>query len=390
MVNYNTILIKRGEGAPGALTSGQMALDTLGHNVWIGDPSGNQEVLMKNIYTANTFLYATSGEGPEVKTRAQGLGILSDQADAAFSMGGQRLTSLGAPEAETDAVTKLYADSLAAGVDIRGSVRLATAAPLPACTAAGSKVGKTLTMNAVGHLDVDGLPVALNNRIMVKNQVEPHDNGIYKVTTLGEDSTEEPVFAGVAAVLTRATDADEDDQATPGMFAFIEEGDVNADRGFLLVSDSPLTVDTTPQNFTQFSVAGQVTAGVNMSKVGETLNVYLNATDKILGRVSSGAGTSEEIDCTAFARSILDDVDGSAVRATIGAQVANADYMTLDDAQTVTGAKTFNVSTMVLAGSGSGTTVVNSAAVAASTVLTMPTGTATLLADNSVIDGGVW
>lgn len=45
----------------------------------------------------------------------------------------------------------------------------------------------------------------------------------------------------------------------------------------------------------------------------------VSATDKLLGRSTSGAGDVEEIPCTAFARLILDDADAAAVRATIGA-----------------------------------------------------------------------
>ncbi|HTK86996.1 MAG TPA: hypothetical protein VL329_04655 [Nitrospiraceae bacterium] len=45
----------------------------------------------------------------------------------------------------------------------------------------------------------------------------------------------------------------------------------------------------------------------------------VSATDKVLGRSTSGAGDVEEITCTSFARSILDDTTAAAVRATIGA-----------------------------------------------------------------------
>jgi hypothetical protein len=44
----------------------------------------------------------------------------------------------------------------------------------------------------------------------------------------------------------------------------------------------------------------------------------VSATDRLLGRSTAGAGVIQEIICTAFARSILDDVDAAAGRATLG------------------------------------------------------------------------
>ncbi len=44
----------------------------------------------------------------------------------------------------------------------------------------------------------------------------------------------------------------------------------------------------------------------------------VSATDKLLGRSSSGAGVVEEIACTAFGRSLIDDADAAAGRTTLG------------------------------------------------------------------------
>jgi hypothetical protein len=74
--------------------------------------------------------------------------------------------------------------------------RLATTAALPACTAAGAGVGKTLTGNAIGVLPVDGQTVNLGDIILVQNQAAQADNGVYLCTTAGA--------VAVAFVLTRA------------------------------------------------------------------------------------------------------------------------------------------------------------------------------------------
>ena len=50
----------------------------------------------------------------------------------------------------------------------------------------------------------------------------------------------------------------------------------------------------------------------------------VSATDRILGRSSAGAGTIEEIVCTAAGRAILDDADATAQRTTLGAAASGA------------------------------------------------------------------
>jgi hypothetical protein len=149
---------------------------------------------------------------------------------------------------QKDLVTKEYVDTLAAGLDVHASCRL-IAFSLPAYTAAGTKVGKTLTGNVNGLLSVDGVPVVTGNRVVVNIGASPGiaDNGIYVVTAPGS--------AGTQYVLTRATDADTNPEMTTGSFTFIEEGTLYAGTGFI-VTTLNVDIDVTPITFTQFSSAG--------------------------------------------------------------------------------------------------------------------------------------
>lgn len=73
-----------------------------------------------------------------------------------------------------------------------------------------------------------------------------------------------------------------------------------------------LTGDVTT---TEGAVATTIGAGkVTYAKIQD-----VSATDKLLGRSTIGAGSVEEIACTPFARTVLDDADAATVRATIGA-----------------------------------------------------------------------
>ena len=277
----NVIQIRRGlqAGLP-VLLAGQFGFTTDEKRLYIGDGATNFEMVMKKLFDATTFLYATSDDTPEAKTPAQVMAILSGTAAADFAMNAKKITGLADPTLVQDAVTKGYADALKAGLDFKGSAKLATDAALPACTAGGSGVGKTLTGNAVGVLTVDGVDTVLNDRILVKNQAAGADNGIYKVTTEGT--------AGVAFVLTRATDADENAEVTPGMWLVVEEGTANADIGWLLTTNASITVDTTALVFTQFPSALVTT----FTGLTDTPADYTGAGSKVV-RVNAGASALE-------------------------------------------------------------------------------------------------
>jgi hypothetical protein len=178
----------------------------------------------------------------------------------------------GTPTTANQAVNKAYVDSVGAGVDIKEACEVATTAALPTVVAAGSQVGKTLTASAVGILTIDGQATVLGDRIMVKDQVDPIDNGLYSVTTEGT--------AGVAFVLTRTTDADGNPsgEVSGGMLAFIKAGTLNANTGWALYGIvGTVDVDTDPQTFTQFQGISLV-GGDGIDITGNTVSVELAPT----------------------------------------------------------------------------------------------------------------
>lgn len=161
-------------------------------------------------------------------------------------------------------------------LQFKQSVRLATAAALPACTASGAGVGKTLTGNVNGALSIDGITVAEGDRVLIKNEngnLADVNNGIYIVTAVGDASN--------PFVLTRALDADQDSEVKAGMFCFVEEGNTFAETQWVLATDNAIVVDTTPLQFTQF-------AGSNLYRAAD--GIAIDASRNISVRLDAASG----------------------------------------------------------------------------------------------------
>lgn len=140
---------------------------------------------------------------------------------------------------------KAYVDSVKQALDIKASCRVASTG--------------NVTVSGPGAA-IDGVTLSSGDRVLLKDQTAGAENGIY-------------VFNGAASALTRALDADEDEDVTAGLFTFISEGSANADNGFVLVTDGAITLGTTAFTFEQFSGAGQIDAGDSLTKSGNQLNV---------------------------------------------------------------------------------------------------------------------
>ncbi len=179
--------------------------------------------------------------------------IVKRDASGNFTAGTVSATTVsisGAVTNATDAATKAYVDSVATGLDVKASVRVAT----------------TANVDLSGALEngdvVDGVTLVTGNRVLVKNQSTGSQNGIYVVQASG------------AAV--RATDADADAEVTPGLFTFVEEGTANGNTGWVLTTDSPITVGSTALAFSQFSDSAALTAGSGLTLAGGDLSVNVD------------------------------------------------------------------------------------------------------------------
>ena len=248
---------------------------------FIADANGNELILLQttasavneieitNAATGNAVQIASTGGDTNIDLK------LSPKGSGVIDVATSRISNVTDPTQDQDAATKSYVDATANGLDVKDSVKLASAAALAACTYHNGN--GTLTGNANGALSVDGVAVAVDDRILIKDQADAKQNGIYKVTATGSGSA---VF-----VLTRTPDADTAVELTGGTFFFAEAGSANADNGYVSTHNGTPTFGTTDLTFSQFSGAGQISAGTGLTKTGNTLNaiagsgITVNAND---------------------------------------------------------------------------------------------------------------
>ncbi len=209
----------------------------------------------------NTFL-RVNGTTPAWETAAST--ELSDTANIAYLNGTEtisgnwtfsnNITLNGTPSAGTDVVNVNYLNSVIANQS-RTSVRVAT-------TAAG-----TLATSFENGDTIDGIVLATNDRILIKDQAAPAENGIYVVQSTGA-----PVRADD---MNTAAEVD-------GTFVIVEDGTTNAGTFWYTISEVT-TLGTDSIVWTRLDKATDITAGNGLSFTGLTLNVGAADTSVTVG-----------------------------------------------------------------------------------------------------------
>ena len=163
-----------------------------------------------------------------------------------LAMGGNKITGLGEPTTGTDATTKNYVDNAVAGLKWKDPVKAATITNI------------TLNSNTI----IDGVSVTAGDRVLVKNQTDATQNGIYVVVGAGG--------------WTRATDADNNPGAEigGGTAVFVQNGNVNGGVGYVITSPAGVAnLGTDPIVWAAFTGADALTAGDGLSVSGNELSV---------------------------------------------------------------------------------------------------------------------
>lgn len=180
----------------------------------------------------------------------------------------RKITNLGAPVAGTDAARLVDIQNAQAGISAKEPVRVVSTTNIA-----------TLSGTATA---IDGVTLAVGDRILLTAQTTGSQNGIYVVQS---------------GAWVRADDFDGSPETIkPGTYVFVSEGTNYADSGWILSTNGTITIGTTALTFVQFSGAGQILAGAGLTKNGSTLalatcgtaGTYAKVTVDAYGRVTSG------------------------------------------------------------------------------------------------------
>ena len=240
---------------------------------------------------------ASSTSSTEIGYLAGVTSAVQTQIDSKVAKAGDTMTgflTLNAdPTSALHAATKQYVDNNLQGLKGKQSVRAASIANIASLS---------------GLLTIDGVALATNDRILVKDQSTASQNGIY-VASSGS--------------WTRSTDADTWTELVSA-YVFVEEGASNQDSGWMCTVNAGGTIGTTAVVFAQFSQAGIINVdGQGLIKTGSTLSLQLDGSTLSKSgtglKVATGGITNTEVSASAaIAVSKLSSMTASKVAITDG------------------------------------------------------------------------
>jgi hypothetical protein len=158
-----------------------------------------------------------------------------------LDMNNFRILNQGGPINPFDAANKSYVDNAINGLSWKDTVRLAS----------------TANAALTGNISIDGQTTAAGDRILLKNQTAPAENGIWIAS---------------ATAWARAADADTDTDVLNAA-VFVSQGTVNADTAWVMTTNAPITVGTTALTWAQFGAGAVYTAGTGLTLTANTFDV---------------------------------------------------------------------------------------------------------------------
>ena len=176
---------------------------------------------------------------------------LTDEIQIAGSASGVpcRITGLALPVSNADAVTKSYVDSLMSNLRLKSPARVVASTNM-------------LLSELIADVTIDDVILGAGDRILLKAQTNPVENGIWIVPAAGN-------------LPARPQDYATGSQAS-GAYVFIDQGTVWKDRSFACITDRGVdVVDTNETEWIQFSSRSSALAGYGLL-AGATNELTIN------------------------------------------------------------------------------------------------------------------
>ena len=244
-----------------------------------------------------------------------GLGTIATQAANNVAVTGGSITGLGSPSASSDAATKNYVDQAVAGLRTRIIAEAATTANV------------NLTNGLEAGDSIDGVTLVAGDRVLVKDQSDATENGLYLAVSSGAASRD-PEHDTIAEL--------------SGQMIVVNQGTSNDNKIFLCTTDSSATIGSsnitysqiTPANVGTVTSVGVADAGASEFTVTNspitssgTINLAINSiADTKLGTIS----TANKVSASAI------NIDGAT---DIGADLTTSDLILVDDGASGTNRK---------------------------------------------------
>tara|TARA_R110002049_G_scaffold1641_3_gene12446 strand:- start:8595 stop:11447 length:2853 start_codon:yes stop_codon:yes gene_type:complete len=217
------------------------------------------QLKMAGLGSTSSNVYLAYNAGAIGPTTTPALLVSGGTLTGNLDMGGNKITNVGTPLADTDGATVDYTISVSGGLDPKESCHYATLANITNFTVKATVEAALDPVSAVAPTLIDG------DRVLVKNQTVQTENGIYWWQT-----TE----------LVRAPDQDGTpaSEVSGGNFTFIESGDTLATTGWVLQGNGVLTLGVDNLIWVIFTSVSSITAvnvgtgaGTFKSRTGNTL-----------------------------------------------------------------------------------------------------------------------
>lgn len=179
-----------------------------------------------------------------------------------------RITNLPLPQNDGDAATKQYVDAVARGLRIKPAVKAATIS--------------SISLSNPGN-SIDGVALENGDRVLVKDQADPKENGIYVVQSNGA-LMRAPDFAAGTAVA--------------GAYVFVDQGDINGDTSWVCVTNDPISLGTSDIVWSSFGREYTYTNGPGLGLAGNQF--YIDESYRVQWLETTISGDGQTTDFVVF------------------------------------------------------------------------------------------